>query len=630
MLNYKPDFPSSILHVTLFDGPPSELAGAALSSLSKLPWGFKVTTGLTLFNSTKAAMAASSTMPRFGTVLTFPAATLLEQLLRQQGLAEIASLDALETSERLELMRAAAEFLHTAEGTESVPARPLPDFYVPAHEPTGQMEFWSVEELGASPKRQVAVSNRKSNKRRSAVITPPELAKDVAVELAKHLDSEEMIDFGDPAVGSGILYAAVRHVFGADRVNSARVVEIDQLTASLVERRWARAGISVCNGDFLEVPPEPDSWSLVLANPPYLRSQAIQADLAALRTWIHSQLGISVSARSDLYVYFLLRAHSWLREGAVAAWILPSEFQVTKYGEALRSYLSSHVTLLRMHTYSALSPLFDNALTSTTVILYEKRPPRAGWDALVSSGGTLDLPSLTRSVPVKQLASTHRWSFQALSHRSEQGDSVTTLGELFTFKRGIATGANASFVLSEEQVRLLEARDQWLRPLVPPSRELGNDHIEADESGLPISPFKRWVIDTNLDIETIAAESPVFASYLTEVMERVGNRHLVSRREFPFQQDDRLPAPFLFVYMAKSESQRGRFIRNDSSATYLNNYIGLYPRAASMDVYGSIEEMHSMLKAIPHAELQRAGRIYGKGLLKLEPGELSLVEVRKR
>jgi len=432
-----------------------------------------------------------------------------------------------------------------------------------------------------------------------------------------------MVDFGDPAVGNGVLYAALREAVGPGRINSARVIEIDPMTAQSTDRRWARSGISVLTGDFLSAPAEQNSWSVVLANPPYRRSQDISHNLSHLREAFVRRLGISVNARADLFVYFILQADEWMRDGAVAAWIIPSEFQVTEYGAALRRYLSANVSLLRMHTYDSSDPLFDNALASTCVVVFRKESPGSNAIAQVTSGGTISKPTAKRQFRVSALRTTLRWSFAALVAMEAQQPQGDRLGDLFTFRRGIATGANSYFVLSDDEIIKYQVEPQWVRPLVPIARNVEFGHIRADEDRNPVPASGRWLIDTPASIDQIRHKSPKFAQYLEDVDAAVGDRYLVARRASSFKQEPRDSAPFLFLYMAKRNTATRRFIWNESRAIHLNNFIGMYPRPALSERFESHQAVFERLGLIDAGSLEAAGRMYANGLLKLEPKELA-------
>ena len=623
--SYKPDFPASIPHLTLYDGSPSKEAATALRLLSGFPWSLTFGTVLDVHASSHDALLQSSATDRRGILLTDAAEELRRQVFDSLGLTKV-HLSDLRSSDKLAVIEAIAKLIHEDPLVSTARSPRAEAITLLSSQTAGQLAFWTPEEVwalsGEGPRHR-----RSELRRRSAFATPPELALDVAKAVAKYasLPPAEMVDFGDPAVGNGVLYAAAREAVGADRLNSARVVEIDPLTARSTNQRWARTGISVLEGDFLGVPPEAGAWSLVLANPPYRRSQDISQDLSHLRAAFLSRLGVTVSARADLYLYFLLQADSWLRHGGIAGWIIPSEFQVTSYGAALRNYLSKNVELLRMHTYAAEDPLFDNALASTTVVIFRKLSPGRNSSTTVTRGGTIAAPNDSVKVTAETLRSSRRWSYAALvsTRKHQLSDEDIRLGDIFTLRRGIATGANSYFVLNDEQVESLHVQQEWIRPLVPRARDVEQGCIRADSGGNPVPRSGRWLIDTSASLEEIEEISPAFAEYLQRLVAAVGDRHLVARRSSPFKQEAREAAPVLFLYMAKKAATTYRFIRNESRAIHLNNLIGLYPKPSLDLVFGSVGQAAASLQAINITDLEAAGRTYGNGLLKLEPKELA-------
>ncbi|MFF2387890.1 Eco57I restriction-modification methylase domain-containing protein [Agromyces sp. NPDC058104] len=581
-------------------------------------------TELSIRDSTHSALLASTSRTRSGVLLTDAAEGVRKKIFDHLGLAD-EPIDDLSPTLQKAVIEAAAQIIHADPAVTESEARPAPDVRNVDPSRAGQLAFWTPEEVwsisGVAPRHQ-----RGALRQRGAFATPPELARDVARSVADHLrlDPNDMVDFGDPAVGNGVLYAALRESVGHEQINSARVVEIDPLTAQSTDRRWARSGISVLTGDFLNAPAEHEAWSVVLANPPYRRSQDIAQDLSHLRAAFDGRLGVSVSARADLYVYFMLQADAWMRKGGIAAWIVPSEFQVTAYGAALRTYLTQNVSLVQMHTYDASDPLFDNALASTCVVVFRKEPPSNEQDVHVTSGGTMARPRDRKVVPRSTLRASRRWSFAALAAPSRPNESASVrLGDLFTFRRGIATGANSYFVLDDDELVKHEVRPEWVRPLVPAARTLDDGRIRADHHQNPIPSSGRWLIDTDVPLEQIRRHSPVFASYLDDVEASVGDRYLVARRPSSFKQEPREPAPFLFLYMAKRDTSTRRFLWNESRAIHLNNFIGMYPRPALWERFTDADAVFQRLSSIESSRLEEAGRTYASGLLKLEPRELA-------
>jgi hypothetical protein len=314
-----------------------------------------------------------------------------------------------------------------------------------------------------------------------------------------------------------------------------------------------------------------------------------------------------------------------MQPGAVAAWVIPAEFQVTEYGQSLREYFATRVELLRMHTYDSSEPQFDNALITTSVLILRNRQPTVDHRVVVSEGGDLAFPERTLNLESRELARTPRWSFASLRN---DGAGSRRLGDYFDIKRGIATGANSLFVLSGLDVDRLQVDRAWLRPLFPRARDIERGELLADVDTNSRPSSDKWLIDTALSIPDIQKRSPRFAEYLRSIEAKASESALVKRRD-PFYRQEGRPAPEIaFVYMAKASGDaRRRFILNGARASILNNYLGLYAKPhvlQQLDLDPQlIRRVHMSLAAIGSDELLRQGRLYGKGLLKLEPSEVA-------
>ena len=79
-----------------------------------------------------------------------------------------------------------------------------------------------------------------------------------------------------------------------------------------------------------------------------------------------------------LYGYFLLLAHRWLAPGGVGVWVVPAEFLDVNYGQALKDYLATRVTLHRLHRFDPEDVQFADALVSSVVVALINVPPPVG------------------------------------------------------------------------------------------------------------------------------------------------------------------------------------------------------------------------------------------------------------
>ena len=85
--------------------------------------------------------------------------------------------------------------------------------------------------------------------------------------------------------------------------------------------------------------------------------------------------GLNLSGLAGMYCHFLLLSRAWMREGAIGAWLIPSEWMSVNYGETVRAFLSMRVKLLRVHCFDTSDVRFSDALVSSCVVWFRNAPP---------------------------------------------------------------------------------------------------------------------------------------------------------------------------------------------------------------------------------------------------------------
>lgn len=178
------------------------------------------------------------------------------------------------------------------------------------------------------------------------------------------------------------------------------------------------------------------------------------------------RLGLQPSGLSGLYVYFLLMADALLADDAVATWLLPAEFLYVNYGRVIREYLTSRVSLLSIHHFDPDEVQFDDALVSSCIVTYRKKPPSGNSTCEWSYGDYL-LPKKTMTVSLSQLRTTAKWTTPHFEQSDCRDTNESQLKDIVSVRRGIATGANDFFIVGEESVREFDIPRAFLKPILP-------------------------------------------------------------------------------------------------------------------------------------------------------------------
>lgn len=469
--------------------------------------------------------------------------------------------------------------------------------------------------------------------------TPFPLALEIVKFVKRWFQPGRPIRFLEPAVGTGVFFSALLHAFPRDSVASATGVELDAQVAKVAKKLWGALGLDVIEADFTRLPfPESPTTNLLITNPPYVRhhhldrhaKQALQATTAAAT-------GLRLNGLAGLYCYFLLEAHRWLADDGLGVWLIPSEFMDVNYGEVVKRYLTEQVTLHYIHRFDPADVQFGDALVSSAILIYQKRRPSIEHAVTFSLGGTLTTPRLTKQIFQSQLGDIRKWT--ALPSKSARYivrdvrrlNAAVTIGDLFSIKRGLATGANDFFILSPRLAREKGLPSRFLRPILPSPRYLNDDVINAGSDGYPLIEPSLVLLDCDLAEEEVV-RLPALKAYLDEGLSQgIAERYIPSHRAPWFKQEDRPAAPILCSYMSRNKAGTSglRFFRNHSQATAPNVYLMLYPKPflkQAIEVTPELlDEIFDLLKQASHEHLLYEGRTYGGGLNKIEPKELARV-----
>lgn len=429
-------------------------------------------------------------------------------------------------------------------------------------------------------------------------------------------------------------------------------------------------------GDFLDldlgdVNGEVDA---VISNPPYSRHHELDKEYKSrVNSQAEVESGRDISALSPMYAYFYYHALQFLEPGGRMSFVTPSEFLETSYGESLKQFLVDEFDINALVLFDrGDTSKFDDAIT-TSLVSFLKKPDDgdvSGLTRFVRVDGDASKDELLAAVTGDVEGETD-WGF-VNAVRQEEVDpkdkwtslfdpididtsSLTPLSELATVNRGIATGMNSYFCLTQDEVNEWDIDEQYLSRIIRNSRSVpGHDYIDEDWEEDRDAGREVWLLYhlTELDADKIKKTMPDEAAgnatlnayrdspsddrdsdetsgiveYLQHGMSDEVEAHdgyLATNRNPWFVVDRRDPPPIVLTYMSRGGT---RFIRNETNARYLSNLHGMY-----FDVEMNESDMKALL-AYLNSEfasevIRRSGRTYSSGMDKIEPNEMESVPV---
>lgn len=460
--------------------------------------------------------------------------------------------------------------------------------------------------------------------------TPTKLAREVLSYGLSLMPREKQIRFLDPAIGTGAFFSALLETIKGKTISAARGYEIDPHYGESSRKFWANTGVQIELNDFTRATPADQGYNLLICNPPYVRHHHLAAtEKLRLQEKSREITGLRLSGLAGLYCHFLMLSHQWMCDGAIAGWLIPSEFMDVNYGRELKQYLLKNVTLLRIHRFDPNNVQFDDALVSSAVVWFKKAPPPAGHTVEFTYGGTHSAPIISRRISADELAKEDKWTrFPRQEVRTKT--TAPTLSDFFDIKRGVATGNNKFFILSRERIRALGLPMECFRPILPSPRHIVADEVASDAKGNPRLQQSLFLLDCRLPEHEIQNRYPALWRYLQLGKKEIASRYLCRSRKLWYSQEERQSTPFVCTYMGRSDTRAKRpfrFLLNNTRAITANTYLMLYPKP---ELARHIAEQPKLVRPIWRAlngittnAFVSEGRVYGGGLHKIEPREMA-------
>jgi hypothetical protein len=390
----------------------------------------------------------------------------------------------------------------------------------------------------------------------------------------------------DAGCGAGIFASAILNESGGKGLSLRYLgIEVDPIltlcSATTLDLIGAPKSWKVLFGNFLSLDQEYlrkiglSGISRIISNPPYVRFHRIRGKRNLIAT-MKRRTDITLSGYSGLHSFFLAQSSALIGDDGKMVFILPPEVDLINHSSSVLEQLSGRFELKKYLTKEDLTVFRFQARMETN--------PR-----LEPTG--------------RRVACLH-------------------LMDIANVRRGISTGANSYFALTDQMVQKWDIPEEWRTRIIPtkirlPEQVFGErEWKELREAGRPC-----WLLK-------IPPESK-FEQLPDSLKEYIGsgekdqiNKRPTCKFRDPWYCVPVTPAPdMIFTYMSRD---RPRFIYNQARAHILTNLLGLVLKAPDMRREATMTDLSRLLTENLVAWIKEtgAGRRYAGGLTKFEPGDL--------
>lgn len=439
----------------------------------------------------------------------------------------------------------------------------------------------------------------------------------------------------DPAVGAGAFFRAAKKVAQEQRFHvTLSGMDID----AAVLKRAVEQGLiedevaNVTVGDFVFAPPE-RKLAAIVANPPYIRHHRIPATQKVQLKHLSMQItGNTIDGRAGLHIYFLIRALSLLEDQGRLAFIMPADTCEGKFAHKLWQWITSQYALEAVVAFAPDASPFPNVDTNPLIFFIRNALPtsrfvwarcrKAATDVLktwVCSGFTL-LETDALSIVERDIAEGIAIGLSRPPVIGNTGKYV--LGDFVHVMRGIATGANDFFLLTDEQAAALAIPDSYFVRAVGRTRDVPGDEV-TEETLAALKEKGRPTQLLSLKDDSVETYPETLQDYLKRG-EAAGlpRRPLISQRRPWYKMETRTIPPLLFAYLGR---RNARFIRNTAQVVPLTGFLCVYPKSSEPGYFERVWKIVSHPQTI--ANLHLIGKSYGDGAIKVEPRNLERLPI---
>ncbi|MBB5082621.1 Eco57I restriction-modification methylase domain-containing protein [Nonomuraea endophytica] len=483
------------------------------------------------------------------------------------------------------------------------------------------------EILGLVYERIVAGKNRR---KLGTFFTPADIMAYIETLIRHHHVQAKAI--ADPGAGVGAFSEVALKIWPEARVNA---VDINLVTLGLLaasarpEIHGLSARLRLWRTDFLGW--LADEWvrmegpRLIFGNPPYTRHQLLTKQEKTDASNAAGQL--SPSGRSGLSTYFLAASLSSLRDEDSLCLLLPVNWLEADYARSVRTYLWNEAErLVEIHLFPDSEIVFPGAQVSAMLLFVG---PRAGreqalriWEAKRVSGVFKAEPSIeifrAGGEPATLMPSSLTPPVDPINGTTEH----IALKDIASVRRGVATGNNKFFLLTDEQINELPT---WTyAPAIARIREIQSDDFSAElHRELRDKGERSWI----LRVSSTDRANPAVNRLLTAgEAAGVPEAYLCKTRSVWYELEQ-IPTPHIIV--SPMSKERFRVMLNSIGATPTNTLYGL----RLLELFDSEENRRALVRWLRghdgQAALTAIARRHGDGLLKLEPKALLTIRIPK-
>lgn len=444
-------------------------------------------------------------------------------------------------------------------------------------------------------------------------------------------------DFLEPGLGLGIFS---RMVAKQNKNIKFWGYEIDKLVLNEAAKLFKNEDLifTFKNKDFL-LDYNEKKYDAVLCNPPYLKFHDYSNKNHLKK--LENKYGLKLSKFTNIYSLFIIKSINSLKKDGKSAFIVPSEFLNSDYGIQIKKFLKNNNSLKYIINFKSDLNVFEkleDILTTSCILLFEnnKETTKVNYinikdldEFQMLSKKILNEDKVEKliSYNLEKLDENIKWSlyFNAKFNYDEfNKNKLADFNKFFNLKRGIATGANKYFTLSETDLKnnKIDSNADYLKLCLTKAKQINKLFFTEDDIQnlrknderiylLDIDESQKYNLDKNLQ------------NYIKKGENKKYNERYLTKKRNPWFSMEKREVPDLFVKVFNRNKLL--FSKNETNAVNLTSFHCIYVKEEFEE---EIDLLFSYLITDVAIELFNINkREYGGGLDKFEPNDIKKSKV---
>lgn len=343
------------------------------------------------------------------------------------------------------------------------------------------------------------------------------------------------------------------------------------------------------NCDFFDIEEEFDG---IIMNPPYVRQEEIDAmeELGVTKQKLQSACGLmTISTKANLYMYFILRSILLLKDGGELIAIFPNSWTNTPVGKQFREQIGHYGCITDFINVTG-DPFVGSPMVDVCILKFKRNAiGETNYQKMLVKGETYTV-------------------VESSNEQTRKQDGLVKLHTIANIRRGVTTGANKFFVNPP-----LFTQDHLIDILSSPKDFNGYTTKKCKQDKLLVIASEK---DANEEELTYLENCAMIIlkegkpQTLKTLIENGQNWYSISMPP---------SAQIIFSYIVRNNI---KFVLNEGERNVRDNFYMISAKTENpLLLMALLNNYHVFL------QLEKCGKTYGKGLLKLQKYDMDAIEI---